>query len=167
MTIRSVSGFRCRCAVSLFICLSLVALVSGCGKSRPEIKNKLPLFPVTGKVVMDGQPMVGATIIFNPVTPFPEKSAPQLPHAVVGDDGSFTASTYQKDDGAPAGDYKITVSWRGNVEGLSNEQKDDLPEKAPDSMQTPRTSKIRVKIKEQPNALATWDLTEQQASNTP
>jgi hypothetical protein len=152
------------------VCLGLLtaSLSAGCGgKSRPAIKGKLPLFPVKGKVVMDGQPLAGATLIFYATSDMPRGAAPQRPRAVVEDDGTFQVSTYDNDDGAPAGQYKVTVSWKGATKGLNNEQIADLPEKAPESVQKPRSSKLRVEVKEGDNSIPTWDLTERQASNTP
>jgi hypothetical protein len=39
----------------------------------------------------------------NPVFP--------LPRATVKDDGSFVLGTYKKEDGAPAGEYRVSVRW--------------------------------------------------------
>ena len=39
-------------------------IASSCGKATHEIKNKLPVFPVKGKLVLDGQPMPGAGSLF-------------------------------------------------------------------------------------------------------
>lgn len=158
---------RGRCAVAFCVGLLTVAFSSGCGKSRPEIKGKLPLFPVKGKVIMDGQPLAGATILFYPTKQFPAGAAPQRPRATVEDDGRFQVSTYGNKDGAPAGAYKVTISWKGNVEGATSEEQFDLPEKAPESVLEAGRSKLRVNIKEEENSLETWDLTERQASNTP
>jgi hypothetical protein len=170
MAIRSAIGPRSRCAVAVCIGILTVAISAGCGgKSRPEIKGKLPLFPVTGKLMMDGQPMVGATILFNPSQEFPPGAAKQRPRATADADGSFQVSTYTNQDGAPAGDYKVTISWKGDQEGVTSEQQGDLPEKAPETVQDARWSKLRVKVKEEENTLPTWDLSQlqRQASNTP
>jgi hypothetical protein len=33
------------------------------------------------------------------------------PRATVGPDGRFTLTTYEKQDGAPEGDYVLTIQW--------------------------------------------------------
>ena len=93
-----------------------------------------------------------------------------MPHATVDQNGDFTVSTYGTGDGAPAGDYKITISWRGaEATGLPDGARAELDEMAPEEFQGARTSKIRVKINEAENKLDTWDLAkfESHASNTP
>jgi hypothetical protein len=167
MAISCAFGRRGRCTLVVCVALLTASLSVGCGKSRPEIKGKLPLFPVKGKAMMDGQPMSGATVLFYPTQEFPKGSAQQRPRAVVEDDGTFQVSTYANNDGAPAGEYKVTISWKGDTQGLNNEQQSDLPEKAPETVQHSRSSKLRVEVKNGDNSLPTWDLTERQASNTP
>jgi hypothetical protein len=170
MASQSAFGPRGRCAVALFVGLLTVALSAGCGgKSRPEMKGKLPLFPVTGKLMLDGQPMAGATILFFPTTAFPAGAAKQRPRAIVDTDGTFHVSTYANDDGAPAGDYKVTVSWKGDLTGVTSEQAGDLPEKAPTTVQEANSTRLRMKVTETENVLPAWDLTEleRHASNTP
>ncbi|HEX4069989.1 MAG TPA: hypothetical protein VHX68_02425 [Planctomycetaceae bacterium] len=167
MAISCAIGRRGRCTFVVCVALVTASLSVGCGKSRPEIKGKLPVFPVKGKVMMDGQPMAGATVLFYPTQEFPKGAAQQRPRAVVEDDGTFQVSTYGTNDGAPAGEYKVTVSWKGDTEGLTSEQLQELPEKAPETVQHSRSSKLRVEVKNGDNPLPTWDLTERQASNTP
>jgi len=166
---RNVLDFRGRCAFVVCIGLVSVTLSSGCGKSAPQIKGKLPVFPVQGKLLIDGQPMANATIILNPVRKWPNGTAPQRPRAFAGSDGTFKVSTYSNDDGAPAGDYKVTISWKGDVSGVTSEQQAELPEKAPASFQEARSSRLRIKVNEEKNELPTWDLAqfESHASNSP
>jgi hypothetical protein len=146
-----------------------MTLSSGCGKGPPPIKGKLSLFPVSGKLLMDGQPMTQATILFHPVRKYPDGAAPQRPRAVVESDGTFKVSTYGNADGAPAGDYKVTISWKGDVTGATSEEQAALPEKAPETFQQPRSSRLRIKVNEDKNELPTWDLAqlESHASNNP
>ena len=88
-----------------FISIALTSLV-GCGD------GKLPLYPVTGSVLVDGKPAEGAMVIFCPVE---GKSSPELqrerPFGNTGPDGKFALTTFNKDDGVPLGEYKILVQW--------------------------------------------------------
>jgi hypothetical protein len=166
---RGVIVLRGRCALGVFVGLLTVTLSVGCGKGPPKIKGKLPVFPVAGKLLMDGKPMVNATIILNPVRKWPDGTAPQRPRAFAGDDGSFKVSTYSNDDGAPAGDYKVTISWKGDVTDVTSEQQASLPEKVPEAYQSARNSRIRIKVKEEDNTLPTWDIAQldSHVSNSP
>jgi tetratricopeptide (TPR) repeat protein len=82
--------------------------------------DRVRVFPAHGQATLGGKPMPGALIMLEPVwtkePPFP------LPRATVKDDGSFALGTYGKEDGAPAGEYRVSVQWllkmdRQEVEG--------------------------------------------------
>jgi hypothetical protein len=48
-------------------------------------------------------------VIFTPQ--YPTKAGEPHPYARVGEDGTFVVSTYGKGDGAPMGEYVITIHW--------------------------------------------------------
>ena len=80
--------------------LAAIGLVIGCGgPSGPAAK----LVPVTGKVTYKGQPLAKGTVSLMPVKPGNTATG-----EIVG--GAFKLSTYQKDDGAPPGQYKVAVT---------------------------------------------------------
>jgi tetratricopeptide (TPR) repeat protein len=62
-----------------------------------------------GKAQFDGKPMANATVFLHPVGE--ENPRFPRPRAIVQEDGTFQVGTYRKDDGAPAGEYKVTVQW--------------------------------------------------------
>ena len=109
----------------ILVGLALAALgVASCNKAE----GRKPTFSVTGKVLLpDGKPAEHATVVFHPTN----ETSPDVPRprGKVAADGSFKLTTYDGDDGAPTGDYRVTVelwlsSGRGD-EGPSNR----LPEK--------------------------------------
>lgn len=68
-----------------------------------------PVHPVAGRVALGKAVPAGAEIVFHPVAgELPEQA---VPRATVRDDGSFTVSTFQSDDGAPEGKYVVTIQW--------------------------------------------------------
>jgi hypothetical protein len=69
----------------------------------------LPVHAVRGSVEFEGKPTPNATVLLHPAG----VSDPRYPHprGIVKDDGTFVLGTYGKDDGAPAGEYRITVQW--------------------------------------------------------
>ena len=104
-----------------FIVIGLAVLSSGCGgETSPK-----PVFPVSGKVLVDGKPAAHATVILHPVG----ESGPDVvrPRAQVGPDGTFTVSTYGSGDGAPAGEYAVTVEWWLTNAAAGKGRGDDLP----------------------------------------
>jgi hypothetical protein len=84
---------------------ALASSLLACGgcSSKPR------LHPVRGKVLYNGQPAVGAKVVFHSK----DNSDPQTirPIGIVTADGSFTLSSRQQGDGAPAGDYAVVVIW--------------------------------------------------------
>ncbi len=81
-----------------------LATLSGCGggPSGPTLE----MIPVTGRVVMDGQPLAGATVMFNPAGETKGNGGFGLTDA----EGKFTITDYQQNPGCPPGDYGVTFS---------------------------------------------------------
>ena len=82
---------------------------TGCGRS-----DRIDVYPVEGSVLYQGKPAVGAFVTFHPNRPEIEN---RISAATVGDDGKFRLSTYNPNDGAPAGEYRVTVVWPSIVNG--------------------------------------------------
>lgn len=89
---------------SLFLGVAVVA-ATGCGSSEPP---QVEVFPAKGSITFQGKPIPGAIITLHPATPI--ENVPQ-PRANVDKDGTFTVKTYAGKEGAPEGDYKVTVLW--------------------------------------------------------
>jgi hypothetical protein len=77
--------------------------MSGCGETR------VPVYPVSGKVNYQGRPPVGAQVVLQPLKGADPESV--LPMGQVRQDGSFTITSYDPDDGAPEGDYVAIIRW--------------------------------------------------------
>ncbi|MEX0643322.1 MAG: hypothetical protein WD468_11505 [Pirellulales bacterium] len=76
----------------------------GCGD------GKIGRYPVSGTVLVDGKPADGATVYFCP-TGGSEELLRERPFGTTGPDGKYLLTTLVKDDGAPAGQYKVLVQW--------------------------------------------------------
>jgi hypothetical protein len=94
--------------------LSVAALPVASCSQRPGP----PLYPVKGSAVCDGKPAAGAVLTFHRIGD-PDKT--NLPHAVVGTDGTFTVTTFVPGDGAAAGKYAVTVIWRKKGKGRGDD----------------------------------------------
>jgi hypothetical protein len=82
----------------------VIGLASSCSNGRK------PVFPVHGQVLDAKQkPAVGALVVFHPVDADPK--VPLKPLGKVDENGRFTLTTYVNGDGAPIGDYRITITW--------------------------------------------------------
>jgi hypothetical protein len=85
--------------------LAFLLVLAGCGPSRK------PVFPVKGQLLdAEGKPATGAKVIFHRSGEADKNAV--YPTGVVDEAGAFSLTTYDKGDGAPAGDYAVTVEWR-------------------------------------------------------
>lgn len=129
----------------VLLCLSGL-LACGCGSGRK------PVFPITGKVLVNGKPAAHAMVVFHPVG----ENGPDVvkPRGKVETDGSFTLTTYDGNDGAPAGDYQVTVEqW------LSSGKADEGPSnRLPARYAKPDTSGLTAKVNPTPNTLEPFAL---------
>lgn len=97
----------------LRLCFAVIlsGLVLGCGSSKPDA------VAVTGKVIFRKKtPAAGAMVVFHPVDPELEKRIGGKPVGTVGDDGTFKLTSYTEGDGAPEGEYGVTIDWRKQKE---------------------------------------------------
>jgi hypothetical protein len=95
-----------------------VMLGSGCGgvTNRPK--------PVAAEGVLtfeDGKPVAEATIVF-----LPDDTKSPKASGLTGKDGSFSLTTYNQNDGAVPGDYKIIVTKSNFVEDAPKEGGDRI-----------------------------------------
>jgi predicted phosphodiesterase len=105
---------------------------------------KIERYPVSGTVYYNGTPAVGATIVFYLQVPETKKLR-RLADAIVEADGTFRLTTLTPNDGAPVGEYRITV-----VQDSEYVDEDSLPRKnlLPLKYATPLTSGLSATIKD-------------------
>jgi len=107
-------------------------------------RERPPVVPVTGEVFSRGQPATGATVTLVRL----DDPWAASPHGVVDAAGAFRISTYQVNDGAPAGEYAVTIVWRGPNPRANGEGDEDVP--GPDRLAgryaNPQTSPWRVTV---------------------
>ena len=86
---------------------ALAALLGlpGCGDD-----GKIGRYPVNGSVSVDGKAAAGAVTFFCPVGGPPELQKLR-PMGVTDTDGKFQLTSFEKGDGAPAGQYKVIIMW--------------------------------------------------------
>lgn len=132
------------------ICLVLVLFAVGCRDGQQATH------PVSGRLLIDGQPAAGADLRFYKVG----GRSPGLarPYATTDQDGHFVVSTYGMHDGAPTGTYQVCVSWKGPPDRISPDQRDALPEQLPERFADPTTSGIEVQIIRGKNELDPIDI---------
>lgn len=109
----------------------------------------LPVYSVRGSVTFQKKPAGEAVVVLRPKSAL---AGNLLPHGEVAHDGTFQISTYTKNDGAPAGEYAVTITWpqvKPDPAGGWMEGPDRLKGKFND----PNNAKWNVTIKEGSNDL--------------
>lgn len=121
--------------------LAVVAGVLGCSRSGASIA------PVAGRVVVDGKPAGAATVTLHPVNPGAEFKDVR-PTGQTDADGRFALTTFAHNDGAPSGEYRVTVAWYQPAAKRGSDG-DDLPPKPllPAVYTNPTDTPLRATVK--------------------
>ena len=77
-------------------------LAVGCGKSDDSGHAKT--YPVSGTVTVNGKPVEGATVTFH------QTSGTGTSIGATDSSGKYTLSTFASNDGAPPGQYKVSIA---------------------------------------------------------
>ena len=113
----------------------------GCGASDGKIK----VYPVSGKVLVKGQPAAGARVVFYPTVDEIDGKKLPTPGGEADESGEYRLESYTSKDGAPAGDYKVGITWLAppppNATGIFD-QKDRLAGRFSNPQSSKRTAHI-------------------------
>jgi hypothetical protein len=130
-----------------------VAVCAGCGGGR------VPVYPASGSVMWQGRPAAGARVVFvsDQQRDMTGRDA-AIPAATTDAQGRFHLTSYEEGDGAPAGQYKVAVTWyevvRGHDDPEQVVERDRLEGKYADA----ETSGLTATIAAGDNALPPFEL---------
>lgn len=112
---------------------------AGCGGSKKPWEKT---YPAKGVVTFEGKPLAGARITLVPQNAeFPSSVRPS---ATTNANGEFELTTFKKQDGAPAGEYKAVVH-RYRVGGTP-ELPSPLPNDMPQKYSKPESSDVKLVV---------------------
>jgi hypothetical protein len=96
----------CSCmTMPLMIVMALMtATLVGCGRGHGD---RGAVHPAEGQVLLDKKPVAGALVVLYPRGLSDAKAVPS--RAQTGPDGRFRVSTFGTADGAPEGEYSVTI----------------------------------------------------------
>lgn len=126
----------------------LLLATSGCAEKQ------VPVFPVSGRVLYQGKPAAGATVVLHALNV--AETSDVAPYGVVNDDGSFSISVYEPGDGAPQGDYVATIEWRKLVADAGGAAAG--PNVLPRKYANPKSSPVRVSVANGPVEIPPIDI---------
>jgi hypothetical protein len=132
---------------------AMLLVAAGCGTAQDS--NRLPVYPATGKISVKGSAPEGAYIALYSKTKIKAPNGQEVvPTAQVKPDGTFELSSYAAGDGAPPGEYIVTVQWHKTIKPVGGDPTLG-PNLVPTQYSKPQTSPVVVTIAEQPNELKT------------
>lgn len=135
-------------ALTVPLGLTMTITCLGCGGEDWQAATH----PAQGRITINGEPPAGAVIELHSTGEQPDVRNSR-PWAVVQEDGSYTLSTYETGDGAPVGDYAVTVRWPPDVSQPS------LADRLSGAYATPDRSRWTVTIAEGQNDLPPIEIT--------
>jgi hypothetical protein len=135
-----------RCGWCAFAAALVMASTIGCSEAKPE---RVAVHPAAGSLTVKGQPAPGAFVTLHPKTSLGEDVPP--PRANVEKDGSFKLSTFNGGDGAPEGEYTVTVRWYKPVKNGADIAAG--PNVIPTKYTKPESSNLTVRIASGQNTL--------------
>jgi len=129
--------------------LTALFVASGCAK-----RGWLETYPVTGAVLVDGQPVKDVMVTFHPKEIVGDR--PYLPSGRTNENGEFNLATFVSGDGAPPGEYAVTIVWPVRHNPISTLwEGDKLNGRYSDRTKTT----FRVTVQKEPLQLSPFELT--------
>lgn len=124
---------------SLLVLVTVALATASCG-GGPKRK---PTFPTEGKLLLSGKAYGGVTVFLYSTDP--AETEPTRPFGVTNPDGTFTLTTSAQGDGAPEGEYAVTLLYEPLDSPLMR-AKGPKPPPIDRKFADPKTSPLRVKI---------------------
>ncbi len=135
----------------------ILAILPGCGS------HEVATYPVQGQVIYKNKPVASAVVMLHPAgttdgtmanTP---KAVLQIPTGYCNEQGEFRISTRGAEDGAPAGDYVVTVELRAE-RLIGEEMVRDGQNLLPPRFAQAKSSPLRCTISIAENSLPPFEL---------
>ncbi|HEY1068149.1 MAG TPA: hypothetical protein VGE52_18645 [Pirellulales bacterium] len=132
------------------VLFAAACLSTGCKKTRP---NELTVYPVKGRVTHNGEPMSHAILTFYPADK--EFSSALKSRASADAEGNFVLTTYELNDGAPAGEYKLVLYWPVDPPGPFDLEQPNPPDRLKHQYSDPVKTKLKTTyvVKAEPTTL--------------
>lgn len=122
----------------LFVGSAMV--VNGCSNGG------MPTASVTGTVTLDGVPVEGATVNFQPIAKPDQMESGKMALGTTDANGKFSLHTYGSNDGAVIGKHRVGVVPKEGVPKMGPRNSDQKPS-VPDKYWGARNSGIEVEVK--------------------
>ena len=146
----------------------LLVFLSVACDDTPPLAGSIPVHPVTGTVLVKGQPAADVQVTFHPANSAPkapsqpgESSSPiPSPSGKTNAEGKFQLHTYFGNDGAPVGEYTVSLSFAGSAEtrDIMSKNQTTANVKIPAKYADPKKSGLVATVKEGNNEIAPFEI---------
>jgi hypothetical protein len=131
---------------SVLSCVAVGLCLGGCSEASK------PAYPVRGQILIEGKPAARALVAFHPVGATGREAV--HPAGQADDQGNFTLTSFAAGDGAPPGEYQVTVVCLVPTKARSRDDdetvtRNDLPVRYAKA----ETSQLRVTVAKGENTL--------------
>lgn len=120
---------------------ALAFLAVSCSSSKRK-----PTYPTEGKLLIHGQPAGGVTVFLHSTDP--AETEPTRPVGTTAPDGTFSLTTSAANDGAPAGEYIVTILYEPVDSPLTRSK--TKPPTFDKKYTDPKTSPLRARVENKP-----------------
>lgn len=96
-----------------------LAVTVGCGEEGNTV-------PVSGKVTVDGVPLVGVEVVFSPKSVGGNNNPGPYSFGETNENGEYSLKTRYKDEGAVIGPHKVIMQYPDMQPGVMDELRDAL-----------------------------------------
>jgi hypothetical protein len=125
--------------------LAVIVCSAGCSQSDD---GRMTVYPVSGKVLVGGRPAEGAEVVFYGATPDLKGTGTVPPSGTTDENGVFRLRSYEPDDGAPAGNFNVTVFWPEPIPEGVDEEMFQPKDRLKDRFMNPDSSGLTAEIPE-------------------
>ena len=127
----------------------------------PPLAGPIPVHPVRGTVLLKGKPAADVLVTFHPSgsSSHPNEATPS-PTGKTNAEGIYQLHTYLGTDGAPAGQYAVSLSFAGSAESRDVMAKNQTIAitKIPAKYSDPRKSGLTATIEKGNNAIEPFEI---------
>ena len=141
-------------AFTITICVS-VTCFDGCSKG---VVDRDKVYPVSGKVLVQGKPAEGARITFYQADETANRPGMAIPFGDVDSSGVYHLQSYVPGDGAPVGDYRVAVAWLEPIPPGMNPESVTRKDRLAGRYADPEKSNLTAKVESGGGEIPVFDL---------
>jgi hypothetical protein len=128
-------------------------VLTGCRGAAPQVESR-PTFPVEGMVFVRGKPAEGVQVFLHPRDPAQRGK----PRGVTDAEGRFRLRTYHDGDGAPAGEYTVTVYWPDSSDTKAAVEEQLPRDRLGQRFMDPKSSPLQATVAAGPTTLPPFEI---------